>query len=322
MLYFLHTDIFCFYHLRSYDIKEDAMKITQLEYFCAVSRYHSITQAAQKLYVTQPAISSAIRELEKEFSVNLFIRSKNHLTLTKEGEIFYRKASDLLLQINQTSQELHDLGREVIPLRIGIPPLLSIIFFPDMLLEFRKKYPHIPIELFEYGSIRAASLVQEDVLDMALVNMHFPDSANMNSFRILTDHLVFCVSGDHPLACKKEISIEQLIREPLILYNTDSVQNQTLFSFFDKLGAKPNILMHSSQLYTIKNFILGHLGGAILYSTVLAQHPDLVGIPISPCIEQDIGLIWKKGKYLNNSVEKFLSFTPKYAASKWLQPHV
>ena len=72
------------------------MKIIQLEYFCAVSRYHSITQAAQKLFVTQPAISTAIKELEKEFSVNLFVRSKNHLTLTTEGEIFYQKAQELL----------------------------------------------------------------------------------------------------------------------------------------------------------------------------------------------------------------------------------
>ena len=69
------------------------MKITQLEYFCATCRHHSITQAARELYVTQPAISSAIRELEKEFSINLFIRSKNHVTLTKEGELFLSKSS-------------------------------------------------------------------------------------------------------------------------------------------------------------------------------------------------------------------------------------
>ena len=60
------------------------MKMIQLEYFCAVCQYHSITQAAQKLYVTQPAISNAIKELEKEYSINLFIRSKNHMSLTKE----------------------------------------------------------------------------------------------------------------------------------------------------------------------------------------------------------------------------------------------
>lgn len=293
------------------------MTITQLEYFCAVSRYHSITQAASKLYVTQPAISNAIRELEKEFSISLFTRTKNHLTLTTEGEIFYKKSSDLLQQINQTSQEFHDLGMRISPLRIGIPPLLSIIFFPDMLVSFREKNPLIPVELFEYGSIRATSLVQDDTLDLALVNMHFPDSSNVNSFRILTDHLVFCVSKDHPLAHKKEISVAELDGEPLILYNTDSVQNQTLFSLFDQFKIKPNIILHTSQLYTIKNFILGHLGGAILYSSVLIRHPELIGIPLSPLIEQDIGLIWKKGKYISSSANKFISFTSKYAASKW-----
>ena len=96
------------------------MKIIQLEYFCAVSRYHSITQAAQKLFVTQPAISTAIKELEKEFSVNLFVRSKNHLTLTTEGEIFYQKAQELLQSIDQTTQQLYDLGKQTPSVRIGI----------------------------------------------------------------------------------------------------------------------------------------------------------------------------------------------------------
>ena len=103
------------------------MKIIQLEYFCAVSRYHSITQAAQKLFVTQPAISTAIKELEKEFSVNLFVRSKNHLTLTTEGEIFYQKAQELLQSIDQTTQQLYDLGKQTPSERIGIPPLLTTL---------------------------------------------------------------------------------------------------------------------------------------------------------------------------------------------------
>ena len=121
------------------------MKLIQLEYFCAVSRYHSITQAAQKLYVTQPAISSAIRELEKEFSINLFTRSKNHLTLTTEGEAFYQKASTLLATIHETESELYDLGHQVTPIRIGIPPLLSTLFFPEMLLLFHQEHPAIPV---------------------------------------------------------------------------------------------------------------------------------------------------------------------------------
>ena len=290
------------------------MKIIQLEYFCAVSRYHSITQAAQKLYVTQPAISTAIRELEKEFSISLFTRSKNHITLTKEGEVYYQKAEELLNTIKQTSSEFYDLGRKVTPIRIGIPPLLSTIFFPDMLIAFQKEYPDIPVELLEYASIRAANLVQEDALDLALVNMNFYEIDKLNSCQILSDQIVFCVSPEHPLAKGKEVTIEMLKDEPLIMYNTDSVQNTTLDSLFKSIGVKPNVLMRASQLYTIQNFVKNNLGGAFLYSSLLKNMPGLTGIPIAPAIRQEIGLVWQKGKYINSSVEKYISFTEKYAA--------
>ena len=287
------------------------MKIIQLEYFCAVCRYHSITQAAQKLYVTQPAISNAIRELEKEFSINLFTRSKNHMYLTKEGEIFYQKTSRLLDTINQTSSELYDLGRQVTPIRIGIPPLLSTVFFPDMLIAFQNEYPSIPVELYEYGSIRAANLVLEETLDLALVNMNFYEIDKLNSHQLLSDRIVFCVSPEHHLAKEKTISIEMLKEEKLIMYNTDSVLNTTLYSRFEGIGTKPNVIMHASQLYTIQNFIKNNLGGAFLYSSLMKNLPGLIGIPVTPAIRQEIGLVWKKGKYINDSVEKYIAFFQK-----------
>lgn len=289
------------------------MKIIQLEYFCAVSQYHSITKAAQKLYVTQPAISNAIRELEKEFSINLFIRSKNHLTLTREGELFYEKASVLLNQIEQISSQLYDLGKQIPPVRIGIPPILSTVFFPDMLTEFKKIHPEIPIELFEYGSKRAAALVQEESLDIALVNMNFYDIDKMNSYQILTDHIVFCVSPQHHLAKEKQVTLKMLKEEPLIMYNTDSVQNATLSSLFENMNYKPNVILHASQLYTIQQFISQNLAGAFLYSSVLENSPEIIKIPLTPFIYQDIGIVWKKGKYINGSVEKLISFTKEYS---------
>ena len=284
------------------------MKIVQLEYFCMVSQYHSITQAAQKLYVTQPAISNAIKELEKEFSVSLFVRSKNHLTLTTEGELFYQKAKELLASIKQTTQQFYDLGKQIPPIRIGIPPLLSTIFFPDLVLEFNKLYPEVPVELFEYGSIRAASLVQDETLDLALVNMHFYDIDKMNSFRLQTEHLVFCVSRTHHLAKEKEISIEMLKDEPIIMYNTDSVQNTTLNSRFENAGITPNIIMHASQLYTIEQFLQNGNCGAVLYSSLVKNMNGVKGIPITPVIQQEVGIVWKKGKYMNGSVEKWIDF--------------
>lgn len=201
------------------------MKIVQLEYFCAATRLHSITQAAAELYVTQPAISTAIKELEKEFSISLFTRTKNHLSLTKEGEVFYQKAQKLLAEYNNTMEQFHDLGKDIPTLRIGIPPLLSAIFFPDMMNEFKKEYPDIPFELFEYSSIRAANMVMEGKLDLALVNMHFYEIDKLNSYKLMTDKLVFCVSKEHPLAKCREVTIDMIKDEPVIMYNTDSVQN-------------------------------------------------------------------------------------------------
>ena len=284
------------------------MKIVQLEYFCAVSQYHSITQAAKKLYVTQPAISNAIKELEKEFSVNLFVRSNNHLTLTTEGELFYQKASELLTSVKQTTQQFYDLGKNIPPIRIGIPPLLSTIFFPDLLLQFNKLHPDVPVELFEYGSIRAASLVQEEILDLALVNMHFYNIDKMNTFRIQTEHLAFCVSKEHHLAKEKEIFIEMLKDEPIIMYNTDSVQNTTLNSCFENAGISPNVIMHASQLCTIERFLLNGNCGAVLYSSLVQNMHGIKGIPITPLIQQESGIVWKKGKYMNGSVEKWIDF--------------
>ena len=83
------------------------MKLTQLEYFCVAARYHNITKAAKELFVTQPSISNAIRALEEEFGVNLFFRNNNKLTLTPEGELFYKSAEELLAHADSVESEFH-----------------------------------------------------------------------------------------------------------------------------------------------------------------------------------------------------------------------
>ena len=204
--------------------------------------------------------------------------------------------------------KLHDLGRQTPPVRIGIPPLLSTVYFPDIYVEFSKIHPEIHLELFEYGSIRAASLVNEEALDVSLVNMDFYDIDKMNSYTIDSDSFVFCVSPEHPLAREKELTVEMIKNEPIMMYNTDSVQTNTLMGLFERHGIKPNIIMHASQLHTIRQFIAQRLGGAFLYKSVIRNLPDIVGIPMNPSIEQQIGLVWKKGIYINSSVEKFITY--------------
>ena len=121
------------------------MTLNQLRYFCTASRCHSITKAAEELYVTQPTISIAIRDLEIEFGVSLFQRKGNQLILTGEGETLYEKATYILQYCNELQADCSSMARIKPPLRIGIPPMLSTVFFPELLNAFQEVHPEIPI---------------------------------------------------------------------------------------------------------------------------------------------------------------------------------
>ena len=112
------------------------MTLNQLRYFCTASRCHSITKAAEELYVTQPTVSVAIRDLEIEFGISLFYRKGNRLILTEEGEELYNKATYILQYCTELQADYSSMARVKPPLRIGIPPMLSTVFFPELLIDF------------------------------------------------------------------------------------------------------------------------------------------------------------------------------------------
>ena len=288
------------------------MKLTQLEYFCTAVQCQSITAAAKKLYVTQPAISGAIRELEKEFSVTLFSHARNKMTLTEEGRLFYERAEQLLREVEAARQQLSDLGSAQQTVKVGIPPLWGTTFFPDLLHDFNARHPNIRLVFYEYGSARAAALVKEKVLDIALANLSLDDPESFQSACIGRDHFVIVVDPSHPLAARESVTLEDLAGIPLVMYNTDSVQNNSIHSRFAALGITPNVQIYSSQIYTMKSMLHNTPCAGFFYASLLQDHPDLVGIPIAPRIEQRVGLLWRKRKYIPTGVEAFISFVKDY----------
>lgn len=288
------------------------MKLTQLEYFCVAARYHNITKAARELFVTQPSISNAIKALEEEFGVNLFFRNNNKLTLTPEGEIFYKSAEELLAHADSVESKFHELRKKVTPIRIGIPPMLGTIYLPELYLSLNESFPNVDLRLFEFGSIKACNLVLEEKLDIAIVNAEQPSIDKCNSRIIDTEDLLFCVAPDHPLAGQKTLLLTMLADKPLILFNTDSVQVMTLTRQFKAVGVNPHIILNTSQITTLINMVKsGHMG-TFLYRSIVEKHSDIVGIPVMPSIEQRIGVIWKKGKYQNTTTEKVIKFIENF----------
>ena len=288
------------------------MTLNQLRYFCTAARCHSITQAARQLFVTQPTVSIAIRELEKEFSLTLFAYTKNRLELTTEGEAFFERAAALLEQSDDLAAQFLDHTRYRPTVRLGIPPMLSTLFFPELMKAFHREYPDIYLELAEYGSVRACEMVQEEQLEIGLVNMELYSIDKFSSLELAEEKLVFCVSREHSLAGETRISLRQLDQQPIILFNHDSVQNQVLTQQFRALGIQPRIILHCSQIATTMKFLRQGKCGGFLFSSMLPYVPDVVGIPIQPEIPMKIGLVWKKGKYISTYTQSFIRFCGQY----------
>ena len=287
------------------------MTLNQLRYFCAAARNHSITQAAKSLFVTQPTVSIAIRDLEKEFGLTLFSYSRNRLELTGEGALFYERAQHLLEASEDMQAYFSDHTNFRPTVRMGIPPMLSAIFFPELMDRFHEEYPDIYLELSEYGSMRACQMVQDEQLDIGLVNMEIYDIDKFAHQTLTDDRLVFCVSPNHHLANVKELTLEQLDAEPLILFNHDSVQNRMLLSQFHALGVHPRIILHCSQITTTMKFIRQGKCGAFFFASMLPTLTEVVGIPVVPEIPVKLGLFWKRGKYLSSYTQALIQFCKK-----------
>lgn len=292
------------------------MTLTQLKYFCSACRCHSLTGAANELFVTQPAISLAIKELETEFGIVLFNRQNNKLTLTTDGEIFYEKAIYILEYCNEMQFEMNNHGKTSRALRIGIPPILSSIFFPGMLDAYIDSFPDANVTLEEYGSVRACDMILHDELDIALINMEMYNIDRLDSRILLHDQLVFCVAENHPLAQKNTITMADIDGENIILFNRDSVQNSLLKSRFDANNVRPNIIMQGSQLYTIINFIRKGTCGCFLYESTMAGLSKYKAIPLVPPMRTDIGIVWKKGRYITSQMQAFIRFSQNYWNAK------
>jgi DNA-binding transcriptional LysR family regulator len=240
--------------------------------------------------------------------LTLFAYTKNRLELTQEGESFFERATELLEMSDSIREEYLDSSRHRPVVRLGIPPMLSTVFFPDLMDAFHLQHPEIYLELAEYGSVRACDMVQDEQLDIGLVNMELYSIDKFSNIVLANDKLVFCVAQNNPLAGTPEITLEQLDSVPLILFNHDSVQNHVLNQYFHTFGIQPRVILHSSQLLTTLKFLRQGKCGCFLFSSMLSNLPELTAIPVRPEIGTKIGLVWKKGKYISTHTQTFIQF--------------
>lgn len=296
-------------------VRRSTMKLLQLKYFQTVCKYESITKAAEKLFVSQPTISFCIKELEEEFGVKLFHRKHNRLQLTVEGQFFYEKVQYILQSVDALERQMQELSSNRNHVKIAVPAMISTFLFPQMFDEYTKAFPNVQLEMLETGSLQTRKLVDTNAVDLGITILDGAVTDDYNILPLVTTELVYCVNKNHHLAKEKSVSFKQLANEKQILFKADSYQNVVIKNAFAAAGVEPNILLYSSQLYTVKQFLSYGTAGAFLYRQIAEMDDELVCIPLDEKITQQIVLIWSKGGSLFSDAENFIQFAKQFRYS-------
>lgn len=288
------------------------MRLTQLEYFVRTANLGSTNAAAAELHVTQPAVSTAIRNLEKELGTPLFRRRRQRLELTEAGALFYRRVNNVLNELHAAVKEVEGYSPDQKNLRLGIPPMIGTIYMPAILRKFVPAHPKIHLEVNEANTMELSQMLGSQKIDMALVIGESPYTRGFERQELLQTQYSFFVGRDDPLAKQKRVTIQQLAKEPLMLFDTGLFLNQYITDAFrTRKLADPNIIFASSQINSIKKYVSMSLGGTFLIRECVRESDGLVEVPteITPTIS--IAACWVRGTTLPAAGKTLLRFLQK-----------
>ena len=285
------------------------MDIRHLSCFVEVARQQSFTKAAQKLNVTQPSISKMIKTLEEELDVTLFYRSSKNAILTDAGKAVLRPAITILNSFNNLSVELSNvIHLKKGNLTVGIPPMVGVCFFSEIIYKFKERFPNINLKLIEVGSKQIERDIEEGSLDIGVISLPIRDK-NISILPFVTEPMHLIVRKDHPLASRSVVNYSDLEKESFVMFRQDFSIRDPLIDRCRQSGFNPNIVCESSQWDFIAAMVAAKLGVAFLPATLSDRLSiyDVASVPLEdPIVPWNLALIWHKEKYLSFAAQEFM----------------
>jgi LysR family transcriptional regulator, cys regulon transcriptional activator len=261
------------------------MKLHQLRYLAAVAQSGlNITAAAQKLHTSQPGVSKQIKLLEDELGFQIFVREGRNLTrITPAGQQVIERALRILQEANSIrslSTELRDEGKG--SLSIGTTHTQARYVLPDVIREFRSRYPQVRLNLHQGTSEQIAEMVASDRIDCAIAtgSEHlFTELVLLPCYRW---HRTVIVPRGHPLDDGTRLTFRALAAFPLITYTFSFSGPSSLHQAFAKAALTPNVAITARDADVIQTYVRLGLGvGIVAHMAVEENDPDLVALDAS-----------------------------------------
>lgn len=265
------------------------MTLTQLEIFSLVAELHGFTAAANRLGISQSAVSHALKSLEQELGVELLRRHQSQVELSDIGQQLLPRARAMLGLANTLRQEAADArGMKRGTLRIGsFGPTSSIKLLPLILQHYRAAHPGIEVHIDEGPDRQVIQWLEERRIDIGFVVL--PED-RFDTFALIKDQMVALLPVNHPLARRDSLSLSDLCNDPFVL--TEAGSSELVSRLFSAARLTPNIRYRCSQLLSTLDTV--GRGDAL---TVVAEGslPDdrdsrYVKKPLSPPVARQVGL--------------------------------
>lgn len=287
------------------------MKLLYLNYFCTVAELQSVSKAAKLLYVSQPTITYAIKELESEFQIKLFTRKRHGLSLTKEGTQFLRASIELLDHARAVEAKMHAIARNSSEINLGIPPMMSITFFPSINQYLHKRAPEISIRLYEAGANEICNKLSQGILDAGIVPKQFVNTDLFECLDLKRERYVCCVGKNHRLAGRRSVSIADLKDEPFVVLTPEYANYTFTTKVFEEHGFVPHIPLITTEFASVIDRVENAGFVSFVFRAYATRYQDrIVGIPldIEPSYtDQIISMVWSKQRGLSDAMNKVLS---------------
>lgn len=298
------------YGIRKYDCRGIVNMISKYGIFCKVVEIGNFTRVAEMCGYSQSAVSQTIKSLEQELGFRLIDRRKDGIRLTADGEQFFLYIKAVYTaekELEQKQKEMNGLINSTV--HIGTFTGVSRNLLPPLMKSFKDTYPNVSFVLRqgEYTSI--AEWIKEGNVDFGFVNQDAVSGVETKA--LYEERMMAVLPVGHPLARKKQISLEDLLDEPLILLDEGSYS--VPMTAFRGKNIVPNIAYEVYDDYTILSMVRQKIGVSLMYERVLdGFEADLVIRPLEENPYRTVALAWRNRSTMSKASKLFAEYIEKH----------
>mgnify|MGYP001374021651 CR=1 FL=1 len=290
------------------------LTLRQVESFRAVMITGSVTQAAQMLYISQPAVSRMLSDLEHEIGFKLFTRANRKLTPTDEGRSFYDEVERAFVGLDQIMKAAHTIReyRSGYFRLITIPSLASSVM-TDLVAKFTERYPQVSVSLEVQPSQRVFEWIVSQQCDIGLSTLPIENPA-ITIRPVSSGDAVCILPKNHALAKHAEIGPADLQGMPFISFKADSIFRHQIDDVFQKAGIARELKLEARTTEAICGLVAAGLGVSVIGAAFPGDelHNGIVIRPFKPRISIELALLYSTHKPLSRFAECFIEIVDEF----------